>query len=370
MNKIFRFSVLLLAALMVLGLVGCETDDGGGDGGGGGGEIDYTNYVTNFSIKVKNDTNHKLVAFKGPPREGTLISGIPTGGAEHGLYKDTALFSTSGDFILWLITEEDYLANKNNLAVLDNRPFTRIYAVYNTNSPNQLIYRISSILGGNKRIILQNNTAYNVELRNDAPYNGPTIGYTLRETYNTTFNVEAGSFMVFPVFRKYDSFLNEIRSAYPLYGTGSPLAGRVKFVTFSLDNETSEWTIDANAFCQGITISAGAAFLNIQNNHSLGMSLWDGEVLQQTEAGGDYINPNRDLNFPVRMPVVPGGGEEGLVYQASVTKAQYRIGTPAYRVQIPSFEYENGKIYKIEITGSGADQINLSAIEFKADWEF
>jgi hypothetical protein len=114
--------------------------------------IDYTNYLTNYSIKVKNDSNKKLVAFRGSPSASSYISGVPIGGGEHGLKKDAALFATSGDFVLFLVTEEDYLANKDNLSTLQNKPFTRIYAYYNASAPNNLTYTISSILVGDKKI--------------------------------------------------------------------------------------------------------------------------------------------------------------------------------------------------------------------------
>jgi hypothetical protein len=126
------------------------------------------------------------VAFKGAPSPSSLISGVPIGGGEHGLKKDAALFATTGDFVLFLVTEADYIANKDNLSALANRPFTRIYAFYNTNAENKLTYTISSFLGGDKRIILQNNTSYNIELRRDG-IQGELIGYAGQSSYNTSY---------------------------------------------------------------------------------------------------------------------------------------------------------------------------------------
>ena len=76
-------------------------------------KIDYTNYLSDFSIKVKNNTSKKLVAFKGSPSATNLLGGIPAGpGNEHGLKKDTTLFTTSSDFVLFIVTEEDYVKHQ------------------------------------------------------------------------------------------------------------------------------------------------------------------------------------------------------------------------------------------------------------------
>jgi hypothetical protein len=138
MNKFSKLALLILAGALIFsscdllnGMNGDENGNGNGNGGDGDNGIDYTNYLSNYSIKVKNDANQKLVAFKGAPSRSSLISGIPIGGGEHGLKKDTVLFAATGDFVLFLVTEADYLANKDNLSSLANKPFTRIYAFYN-----------------------------------------------------------------------------------------------------------------------------------------------------------------------------------------------------------------------------------------------
>lgn len=359
MRILRNFSTLLLVAGLILGLAGCPADDAGnGDGNGGGDNIDYTNYVTNFSLKVKNDSNRKLVAFKGAPSTSSLISGIPIGGGEHGLKKDSALFSTTGDFVLFLVTEEDYLANKNNLSSLANRPFTRIYAYFNTSAENKLVYTISSILGGNKRIILQNSSSYNVELRRDG-IQGELIGYAGQGTYNTTFNVESGDYMIFPVFRKFNQSRGEIITVYPKYQGGN-LDGKAKFTMFALDNATDEATINVNDYIgSGFVLKTGSAYLIIQNNHSTGMILYDGLSTVTTSTGGQVINPNRTLTFQIDMQKKPGSNDE---YLDSATKAQFKIGTPAYTESVPSFNFESDKIYQIDITGSNPGDIQLSAI--------
>jgi len=361
MKKILKFLSILLVMGLIFSLVGCGgDDDGDGDGGSG---VDFTNFTTDFSIKVKNDSNKNLVAFKGAPNSSTLISGIPIGGGTHGLRKDTTLFATTGDFVLFLVTEEDYITYNGNWTALESRPFTRLYAFYNTNAENNIVYTISSRLGGNRRIILQNATAYNVELRNNGTQ-GEIIGYTLAETYNTTFYVEPGDYMVFPVFRKYSTVLNEIISAHPVYGPGQ-LEGRARFIEFALDNSTQQFNIDANTFTSGFTLTAGAAFLKVVNNSGTGIGFWDGGVRQTTESGGQVINPNRELMFAIYMTRT---GDNK--FQEYATKAQFTIGSSAAPKTVTSHDYYEGKIYEIQVTGADANSLVFSAITEIGDWSF
>jgi hypothetical protein len=365
MSKLLmNFSALLLAAALMVGFAGCPDEEDNNDTGNG---IDYTSY-TDYSIRVKNDSGKNLVAFLGSPGPDNEISGIPKGGTVHGLKKDIRLFPNSGssfDFILFLVTEEDYVANKNNLPSLENKPFTRLYAYHNVGLRNELVYTVNGLLGGNKKIILQNSTAYNVELRNNGR-DGAIIGYSKSENYNTTFNVEADDYMIFPVFRKFNPALDVIVSAYPEYGPGNQLEGRAKFVEFSLDNATSEFTIDANAFVSGIKITAGAAFLVIQNNAATGVGFWDGGTRQTTESGGQNVNPNRSMSFAIHMEKQYGTTDQFLNTREL---GQIRIGTSANPITLAPFTFENGKIYRIIVYGD-AGNLTFSNITYETDWTF
>jgi len=375
MRKLLGLAIILLAMGIMLGFVGCK------DPGSGVNDIDYTNYASpNFSIMVKNDTNKKLVAFKGTPSPSTLISGIPAASGEHGLKKTDGLFTTTNDFVLFLVTEDDYLANKNNLSILENRPFTRLYAYYNTNAVNSNVYRISSMLGGTKRIVLQNATSFNVELREDSAEYGQTIGYTTSNTLNTTFYVEARDYTVFPVFRKFHSTWGEIMSGYPIFEEDGPLKGTYWYTWFNL-NSTDVVTINALDFVAGMKIQAGAAFLRVNNNSGVGIGLWDGLSPVTTESGGQAINPNGDMIFPIYMSRIQDA------FSPYAQKAQYRIGTPGTQhiIPLPTTSYEvkdgegnvintinnvylEGKVYEITVTGANANTLSFSSIVPVGDW--
>jgi hypothetical protein len=139
MKKLSGFWVLLLAVALALGFAGCAVDDDGGGDNTGGGNVEFQSF-TPPSIFVENLTGEKLVAFKGTLGPNYLISGIPAYSGQHGLKKDTALFNTTGTFIMLLITEAEYNAKKNNLG--SSTVFARIFAFIMLLRPTTMFFRL------------------------------------------------------------------------------------------------------------------------------------------------------------------------------------------------------------------------------------
>ncbi len=328
--------------------------------------IDYTNYTTDFSIKVKNNTTKNLVAFKGSPNATNLLGGIPAGpGNEHGLKMDTSLFNVSSDFVLFIITEEDYKENINNLDILVNKPFARLYAYYNANSENNLIYEISGNLGGDGTIILYNTSGFNVELRQGG-LGGAVLGYAAANMMQTTFAVNYDNYLLFPVYRKFNSARNEIITVYPKYSEGSSI-GKACVENFTLDSETTSKTLRTSNWTEGTNFSSGCAYLLIQNNSKQGLSFYDGGEIVYTSTGGANINSNKNMMFQIDMPKKPGTQDE---YLTSQTFSQFSIGTALHYVNLPEFTFESDKIYTITVTGNTVYDITLSDIELTGEIDF
>ena len=77
---------------------------------------------------------------------------------------------------------EEYEANKGSdsaLTLLGQRPFTGIFAVYNASGANEVPWIVSSKLGGTSKLVINNMTGFNMELRQDSP-RGTTLGYSPR----------------------------------------------------------------------------------------------------------------------------------------------------------------------------------------------
>ena len=359
-GKTLAVVVAALAAVLMLFLAGCTMGTGGGNGSKddlddkketGAAGVDYENYSTSdYVVKVKNNTTKKLVVFKGEPSADTLMGGVPASATNHGLKKNSSLFSTSSDFVLFFVTEEDYLAHKDNLSHLKTKPFARLYAYYNTNAKNQIVYSVSSDMGGAGKINLNNNTPYNVELRKDSIY-GEVIGYTAARTINTTFSVEPGDYYIFPVFRKFDKTLNEIVTVYPQDQDGD---AHVEIFNVT-DSKTME--LNASEWSENVTFTSGYAYLRIKNESETGISLYDGanSAPELTSSGGSIINSGDELVYQIPMKKIG----DGFKFTSSETKSSFKFGNSLKNdYNIESKSYEAGKLYTYVV--SGEDYKSLS----------
>lgn len=360
-GKTLAVVVAALAAVLMLFWAGCTMGTGGGNGSKddlddkketeSASGVDYENYsASDYVVKVKNNTGKRLVVFKGEPSADTLMGGVPDSSTNHGLKKNSSMFSNSSDFVLFFVTEEDYLAHKDNLSDLKTKPFARLYAYYNKNAKNQIVYSVSNDMGGAGKINLNNNTPYNVELRKDSIY-GEVIGYTAARTINTTFSVEPRDYYIFPVFRKFDKTLNEIVTVYPQDQDGDAYV-EVLNVT---DSKTME--LNASKWSENVTFTSGYAYLRIKNESETGISLYDGanSAPELTSSGGSIINSGNELVYQIAMQKTG----DGFKFTSSETKSSFKFGNSLKNdYLIESKSYEAGKMYTYVVTGK--DYKNLS----------
>lgn len=327
LHKTLFVAVALLVASMMF--MGCWDDDSTTSSNENKSGVDFTSYsASSYVVKVRNNTQKKLVAFKGTPSADTLIGGIPATAANHGLPRSTSLFPSSTDFVLFIVTEDDYVANKSNLSALANTPFARLYAYYNSNAANNNVYEISSVMGGSGAIVLQNNTQYNVELRRNGIY-GETIGYTSAETYNTTFSVEYGNYLLFPVFRKFDTTINEIVTVYPKYSSGSG-KGRSVVASVGVTSENPSRSLNASEWLQtdGQIFSSAYAYITINNQVSGNdISLYAGTDAMTTSTGFSYIASGSQKTFTLEMETLTADSSSGVrEYAESRDYALFHVG--------------------------------------------
>jgi len=357
MRKITGFLIILLAIGLVFGVLGCgDGDDDNNKVIPTGSGVDFTNYTSNFSVKVQNNTAHRLVAFATTPDAANLIGGIPAIPGEHGLPKKPAnIFSSTKEVVLFLVTEQAYIANKNNLSVLVNAPFATILAYFNNNSEEYVVYPISNLLGGNFTIRMDNNTPLNMELRTGGIH-GPILGYAHYGTQGINLKVNSGSYEVYPVFRRYSESLKEIISVYPRWTSG-PGAGRAKATGFSLpgsNGETIEVIQGSDYLSNDIVLRTGSAYLVIVNNNTFtGIEFLRGGQPYLTSTGGRFISRGGgSMTFQIDMPKVLGQNDQ---YEESlpIVSGSFRIrGGGGTQVDVPAFTYESEKIYRLNVTGS------------------
>lgn len=322
---------MALAAAMFVGFTSCDASISVKPNGGDDPEtpvtpvddaIDYKSYTGNdAALFVKNSTSKDMVLFKGAPSQNNLLGGVKAGSTS-GIKKTPGIFAKAEDYIVYVVSADNYKEYKDDLSVLDASPYTTFYAVYNTATTNENVYEISSLLGGKYKMIVNNGSTYNVEFRNKGT-SGQTLAFSLAETYETNFALAEGEYMIFPVFRKYDKNSAEIISTFPTYAAGQ-LAGEAKSFEFSLDSETTEIQFNTKKWVDGIKFSPSAAYIKITNNADQGLQFFKGELAtpEITSAGGKRINPTKSLMYAINMQQLSTNK-----YEEEVIASGYRVGT-------------------------------------------
>ena len=366
-----KTKILGVLALMAMGLalISCHPSTGGNSDKNMIDGVDYGNYPNNALITVKNDSQNNIVLFKGLPSQKNILGGVKAG-SETTLKKNSS-FTTSGDFVVYVVTADDYRKNITKLSVLDGAPYTTFYAVYNDNSKNtDYVYRVSGLLGGTNKILIDNGSKYNVELRNMGT-NGETLCFSQAGTFNKTYYVDDaaadndGQVLVFPVFRKYDSNSKEIFDVFPKYQTG-PHAGEVKSHLLGFDEEDNEFYFNALDWVKGVKFAPSAAYIQITNNtQEGGFRFFTGATkpAETTSTGGKVINAGKQLIFTIPMTKI-----SDLNYKESEIVAGYFVNNMRDSVYLfgnptKTETLKGGFIYSFTISGNMEEGFKITADE-------
>jgi hypothetical protein len=311
--------------------------------------VDYTDYNSDYSIQVRNETSKDLVAFRGTLSADNLIGGIPAGASQHGLKRIAALFSDTSSFTLTLITKENYSQYKNNLQALQQTPFTRVFAFYNATGTNDNIFTISGHLGGTNRLTIQNTTSYNVEIRVGGK-DGETLGFVQpRTSAGATFFVDSRDFDIYPVFKRYNPLRDELLTIFP-EGASGPW-----YTSIALGEAgQTELTLNVSTILQNKNVTTGAAWLVIDNQSTdTGVQLMRGDTPIKTASGSSAtINRTQQRTFQIDMPKA---GDKA--YASSTSIDGYQVGRNAEGKPIGTGTntLEIDKMYVVTVTGSAND---------------
>jgi len=363
MKRKSSFLVFLIAVGLIFNLAGCDED-----GNNGNNDVEEDELTASFqsftppSIMVENKTGERLVAFKGSLNPNNLISGIPAHATNHGLEKKTSLFSSSGDFTLILINESEFNKNKTNIAAAEI--FATIYAFYNHEATNNNVFRISSKVGGAGRIILNNPTPWNVEIRKDSP-TGEVLGYVASQLTGTVLRLAIpDDYNLFPVFKRYNYTDKEIYEIIPKYTAGHELLiGRPYTQTFALSNESPQtWDFNELASTLNFSISSGGIYIRVQNDSGIAIRFarGSGEFIEEltTSTGIKGIQQTYTNIYNIKIPRNPDG-----TYPDKQIIKGYSIGTSQLMLPIPEQEYKTDYIYTIRVTGANAAELVLGDVE-------
>ena len=337
--------------------------------------LDYNSYPEDCSIIVSNMSKEKLVLFKNDLFESNMIGAIGKYEQNHYLKNNKKLFSKTESFRLIAIKEEDYLKNKEDLYSLTNNPFTRVYAFYNATGTNETVYKISQDLGGDYKLIVQNTTTFDVELRKNG-IEGEVIGYVPGQSANTTFNLNGGKYTLFPVFTKYNKVLDcifEVIPTYPDTSLNEQLRGFPKYDFFELGDGESidkEHTFMAADFKDNeYSLITGSAFITVINESGISVQLKKGSSIVKTNTGsGETIASGKSYTYQIRFPQRP---DLSYPKEYAISKGVYKLGTDLAYVDIADFNFASDTIYELRVTGK--DAANLVVGEFSnptvVDWD-
>ena len=344
-----KFLAVMVLAFTVF-LSACPFPDP--EDGGDVGDIDWKNHTSagDFSIRVKNESNRDLIAFKSSLTENNLLGGVGKGETDHGFSRNTALFTPglSEDFSLIFITKEDYQTYKGDLKQLKDRPFTRLFAVYNANGTNEVPFIISDKLGGGNQMIISNLSSYDIELRLDSP-RGTTLGYAPHQTTNTILYVQDGNMRYFPVLKAYNGARDQVITIYPKASDGFPKGKSLSFTGSSKVN------VNAAEFVDDTDISTGVAFLEVQNSSDDGITVRKGVTDLETATGITILNPGQKRTFKIDMTDLGSSN-----YAEYETFSGWKIydGLGARSKDIPAEDEETGTklyadyLYRIVVNGN------------------
>jgi hypothetical protein len=288
-----KLMAVILALAAFLGACKDEiTTPNPGDG------IDWKNYTVagEFSIRVKNESNRDLIAFKGSLSQNNLLGGVKKNETDHGFSRNTSLFTAglSEDFSLIFITNEDYQTYKGDLNQLKNQPFTRLFAVYNANGTNEIPFIVSDKLGGDNQMIISNLSDFDIELRLNSP-RGTTLGYAPHETVNTILYVQNGDMRYFPVLKAYNPARDQVITIYPKATDGLP---KGKSLSFKGGEKVQ---VNAAEFVNENNISTGVAYLEVQNSSDDGITVRKGSTDLETATGITILSPGEKRTFKIDM---------------------------------------------------------------------
>jgi hypothetical protein len=347
-HSAFKTIAFLALALILANLTGCNLVLGGGDDPTDQNdiaEVDYTNYTTNYSVRIKNNASIDLVVFKGSVATSNIMGGVKAKESNHGMKKDPDLFAATGDFPLVFITEDQYNKNKSDLEILNQSPYARVYAFYNAQGTNETIYEVSGSFGGANELVINNLTTYTVELRRDGIYGEP-LGFAGGGMNNQKFFLATDDYQLFPVFKKYIPNRDIIQTIYPKYSSGIP-----KSVSFGFGEENgNRYLLDVKDYfdLSATPMSTGAAYLVINNQSNTGIRLFKGGDYVTNSAGIATINNGLQKTFQIEMPSIPGTSNQA--YATELTIAAYAVGEMGNNINIGAHTLLVDTIYTVDVT--------------------
>jgi len=360
MRKILKFSVILMAAALIVGLAGCPTEDPGNDGGGDG--INWNN-EPNGTLTVLNNTSKDMVLFHKQPTINNILGGVRAGANKtFDISDDVEDFSVGGYIVLRGMTLDEYNKNKSNLTIAK----TEYSAMATYGQGKKFRADINPSYTGEYYYRATNAGAIGIELRKDSS-DGEKIGYlpALSTNYNLYFS-SPNSMTVFPVYVFYSRITKTVTTIKPTdFGSSVSVGPRPvtdsTITTVRFPNDPSiQWaqivanitypvafvTVTNNVANQDTQLASASKVFIAQNGYNsvnsgeintfeitatdagqamnLNMTLYGGTVTIPVRQSGTTPTIKNGFDYTVTLDYDGGGWNNISAYTATITEGTKR----------------------------------------------
>jgi len=343
MKRLLKFSVLLLAAWLIVGLAGC---DNGSTEKETGTQVSFDNEGSG-TLTVINNVSKDMVIFQGQtPSTSNILGGVRALSSRvFDISDDVDDFSVGGYLILRGITADEYNANKTNLS----RAKIEYSAMATYGQNKKFRVEISPNFIGDYAYRVTNTGRIGLELRKDSP-DGEKIGYlpALASAF-TLYTDSTDGFAVFPVYVYYQKSTGTVTTLKPTSHFDS--------VTVSprpaTGNDIQAYTFpsDPNATWESIkgSLTSPNAYITVTNgvNNQSGRVTIAGTNFLKSQTGYDTIGSGETLTYDIIS--TDAGTQQNIVLTFYSQVVQIPVKDSAGNT--PTIK--NGYDYTITVNGSG-----------------
>jgi len=336
---------LLLVFSLFFSLNSCNDPDNKGND-----DVSFNNF-SSPSVIVTNNSDKKLIAFKNSVTQDNLISGVPANSLLHGLKKDLELFNKVEVIVLVFITEDEYKKNKSDLALADI--FTKYFVYYIPDNIDFSQITVSDKLGGDGILKINNPTQWYIEIRMNG-YSGEALGCVSPGETGMELHLKApGIYTLYPVFKRYNSFLEAVVTVYPRYNTGNLMGTPYLFIAEIFSGKT--FIFDMSLIAANLpSFSSGGFYLNVVNNSSTAVLLRRGNNVLSASGGSIYINPSSSNRFFINLTELPDGASP-LEETISDFNLLFIHG---FNIAINPYTFQSDFSYTLQINGNNTLDFN------------
>jgi hypothetical protein len=304
-----------------------------------GADVKWDNDSVGY-LTVNNNVNEPLILFAGTLTNQHILGGVRAL-ATRRIDFFSQVTESNGTFLLRAVKESVYRSKGSQLAS-DDIIFAGL-VVYDKGNPRDTQVNINKVLGGEARVLIQNDTLMVMQIRLDRP-DGPTLTTLAPLERNKIVYLEPNpeGYFFFPIYEYYDPSSMGIRSITPRdLADGTPMRPEVKTAGGSTP------TVEFLPFSMANLFSPFATLV-VTNETTRGAYLLEGSSRKMSQSGNTMINPGSEtfeLNLQKQSFLRIGGLNVDLSLGA------------ANHIRIPEYEYEAGYNYQVRVRQGAVPEV-------------